>query len=58
LQPTDDGVQVPGAPRAALPSLAQQSNVVLPQASSVPVVQEQPTPGRAGSLQTGNGVGV
>jgi hypothetical protein len=56
-QPTDDGVQVPGAPGAA-PAAAQQSSVESPQGFSVPVVQAQPTPGRDGSVQTGKGVAV
>src|SRR5689334_19994837 len=58
LQPTDDGVQMPGAPGAALASLAQQRRVVSPHGFCVPVVQAQPTPGRDGSVQMGNAVAV
>src|SRR5918993_5364852 len=52
LQPTEDGVQVPGPPGGPLGSFAQQSNVLSPQGSWVPVVHAQPTPGRDGSVQT------
>ena len=52
LQPTEDGVQVPGPPGGSFGSFAQQRSVVWPQASCVPVVQWQPTPGREGSVQT------
>ena len=52
LHPTEEGVQVPGAPGAALASLAQQRRVLSPQGFSVPVVQSHPTPGRSGSVQT------
>jgi len=56
-QPTEDGVQVPGAPGAA-PGSAQQMSVVSPQGFCVPVVQSHPTPGRLGSVQTGKAVAV
>jgi hypothetical protein len=52
LQPTEDGVHVPGPPGGPFGSLAQQRRVVSPQGSCVPVVQSQPTPGRDGSVQT------
>jgi hypothetical protein len=51
LQPTEDGMQVPGPPGGPFASLAQQRSVVSPQGSCVPVVQSQPTPGRDGSVQ-------
>ena len=57
-QPTEDGVHVPGAPGAASGSFAQQTSVVSPQGFCVPVEQAQPTPGRAGSVHTGNAVAV
>jgi hypothetical protein len=57
-QPTEDGVHVPGAPGAALGSFAQQTSVVSPQGFCVPVEQAQPTPGRDGSVHTGNAVAV
>jgi hypothetical protein len=56
-QPTDDGVQTPGAPGAA-PASAQQTSVVSPHGFWVPVEQVQPTPGRDGSVQTGSAVAV
>ena len=52
LQLTEDGVQVPGPPGGPLGSFAQQSNVLSPQGSWVPIVHVQPTPGRDGSVQT------
>lgn len=58
LQPTDEGVHVPGLPGGPAGSFLQQTRVVSPQGFCVPVAQGQPAPGRAGSVQTGSGVGV
>src|SRR5215218_5713067 len=58
LQPTEDGVQVPGPPGGPFGSLAQQRSVLSSQGSCVPVLQSQPTPGRDGSVQTSRTLGT